>query len=108
MTGAKVILVMGHENCGAVRAAIDNVELGNITALLDRVQPAVAAMADYPGDKSSSNPEYVHLVAKKNVLMTMQNIREKSPIVAEMETAGEVKIIGALYDLKTGTVEFLD
>lgn len=108
VSGSKVILVLGHENCGAVRAAIDNVELGNITALLENVKPAVAAMADYPGDKTSANPEFVHLVAEQNVLITMQNIREKSPIVAEMETAGEVKIVGALYDLKTGTVEFLD
>lgn len=108
VAGAKLIVVLGHESCGAISAAIDNVQLGNITALLENVKPAVAALSDYPGDKTSANPEFVHLVAEKNVELTVQNILKKSPIVAEMVTAGEVNIVGALYDLHTGTVEFLD
>jgi carbonic anhydrase len=108
VTGAKLIVVLGHESCGAIRAAIDNVQLGNITALLENVKPAVEAMSDYPGEKSSSNPEFVHLVAEKNVQITIDNIREKSPIVAAMEADGSVKIVGALYDLHSGEVVFLD
>lgn len=108
VSGAKLIVVLGHEGCGAIRAAIDNVQLGNITALLENVKPAVEALASYPGEKSSSNPEFVHLVAEKNVQITMQNIREKSPIVAELETDGRVRIVGALYNLQTGEVDFLD
>ena len=108
VSGAKVILVLGHERCGAIAAAIDNVQLGNITALLENVKPAVEALSDYPGDKTSANPEFVHLVAEKNVEITMQNILEKSPIVAEMVKAGDVSIVGALYNMHTGEVEFLN
>jgi carbonic anhydrase len=108
VSGAKLIVVMGHESCGAVRAAIDNVQLGNITALLENVKPAVEALSDYPGEQTSANPEFVHLVAEKNVELTIQNILEKSPIVAEMVEAGEVNIVGAMYDLHTGEVVFYD
>jgi carbonic anhydrase len=107
VAGAKLIVVLGHENCGAVSAAIDNVQLGNITALLENVKPAVEALSDYPGEKTSANPEFVHLVAEKNVQLTIQNILEKSPIVTEMVAAGDVKIVGGLYDIHTGVVEFL-
>lgn len=100
--------MQGHENCGAVRAAIDNVQMGNITALLENVKPAVEAMSDYAGEKTSANPEFFHLVAQMNVELTVQNILDKSPIVAEMVEAGEVNIVGALYDLNSGEVEFLD
>ncbi|MCB1704124.1 MAG: hypothetical protein KDI17_04630 [Halioglobus sp.] len=108
VSGAKLVVVMGHESCGAVRAAIDNVQLGNITALLENVKPAVDALADYPGEKTSANPEFVQLVAEKNVELTIQNILEKSPIVAEMVAAGDVNIVGAMYDLHSGEVTFLD
>lgn len=108
VSGARLIVVLGHENCGAIGAAIDNVQLGNITALLENIKPAVEALSDYKGEKTSANPEFVHLVAEKNVELTIQNIREKSPIVAAMEEAGEVSIVGALYNLHTGEVEFLD
>jgi carbonic anhydrase len=108
VTGAKLIVVLGHERCGAIAAAIDNVQLGNITALLENVKPAVEALSDYPGEKTSANPEFVHLVAEKNVELTIQNILEKSPIVAEMVEAGEVNIVGGLYNLHSGEVEFLD
>jgi carbonic anhydrase len=108
VTGAKLIVVLGHERCGAIAAAIDYVQLGNITALLENVKPAVEALSDYPGEKTSANPEFVHLVAEKNVELTIQNILEKSPIVAEMVEAGEVNIVGGLYNLHSGEVEFLD
>ena len=108
VSGAKLIVVLGHESCGAIRAAIDNVQLGNITALLENIKPAVEALSDYPGEQTSSNPEFVHLVAEKNVELTVQNILEKSPIVADMVASGEVNIIGGVYDLHSGEVELLN
>ncbi|CAA0094369.1 Carbonic anhydrase 2 [Halioglobus japonicus] len=108
VSGAKLIVVLGHESCGAIRAAIDNVQLGNITALLENIKPAVEALSDYPGEQTSSNPEFVHLVAEKNVELTIENILEKSPIVAEMVESGEVSIVGGVYDLHSGEVEILD
>ena len=108
VAGAPLIVVLGHERCGAISAAIDNVQLGNITALLENVQPAIAALSDYPGEKTSANPEFVHLVAEKNVELTIQNILEKSPIVAALVESGKVNIIGGLYNLHTGEVELLD
>ncbi|HMB59215.1 MAG TPA: carbonic anhydrase family protein [Xanthomonadales bacterium] len=110
VSGSKVVLVLGHENCGAIRAAIDNVELGNITAMLENIKPAVATVIEsgYEGEPASANPEFVHLVAAENVRLTIRNIREKSPIMNEMEQTGKLSIIGGLYDLKTGEVELLD
>ena len=108
ISGAKMILVLGHEDCGAVKAAIDEAQLGNITAMLKNIKPAVDSLSDYEGEQSSSNPEFVHFVAEKNVRLTMDDIRERSPILREMETQEELAIIGALYDMNTGAVQFLD
>ncbi len=106
VAGSKVIMVLGHEHCGAVKAAIDNVKLGNITAMLTKIRPVVES-SDYSGDKTSSNPEYVHLVCVNNVLNTMEQIRKNSPILKEMEDSGAIKIIGGVYDMDTGKVDFL-
>ena len=106
VAGSKVIMVLGHEHCGAVKAAIDNVKLGNITTMLSKIRPAVES-SDYSGDKTSSNPEYVHLVCVNNVLNTMEQIRKNSPILKEMEDSGAIKIIGGVYDMDTGKVDFL-
>lgn len=108
VSGAKLVLVLGHEDCGAIKATIDGAKLGNITAMLANIQPAVDALSKYEGDTTSKNPEFVHLVAEKNVTLTMQRIRERSPILKTMEDQGEIKIIGALYAMKTGKIEFLD
>jgi carbonic anhydrase len=108
VSGAKLVLVVGHEDCGAVKAAIDGVELGNITAMLENIQPAVEALSAYEGDRTSANPEFVHLVTEKNVRLTMERIREHSPILKGMEEQGQIKIAGALYDIKTGAIAFLD
>jgi carbonic anhydrase len=107
VSGAKLILVLGHESCGAIKAAIDQVKLGNITGMLDNIQPAVARSQDFKGDKTSSNPAFVEYVAKNNVLNTIETIRKKSPILKEMEDKGEIKIVGAYYSLKSGEVTFL-
>jgi carbonic anhydrase len=108
VSGAKLVLVLGHERCGAVMAAIDGAELGNITPMLENIKPAVEALASYPGVKTSKNPEFVHAVAEKNVQLTIADIRKRSPVLAEMEIAGDLKIVGALYDMKTGEIDFLD
>lgn len=107
VSGAKVILVLGHESCGAIKAAIDNVKLGNITGMLKNIQPAVRESQDFNGEKKSSNSAFVEYVAKNNVLNAIETIRRKSPILKEMEDKGEIKIVGAYYNLKTGEVTFL-
>lgn len=108
VAGAKAILVMGHEHCGAVKAAVDNVQLGNITAMLSKIRPAVELSADYAGEKTSKNPEFVHLVCENNVKNTINEIRTRSAILKEMEDKGEIKIVGAVYDMDSGKVTFLN
>jgi carbonic anhydrase len=107
LAGAKVVLVMGHTKCGAVKGAIDNAELGNLTGLLAKIKPAVQATA-YTGDRSANNYGFVDAVARKNVEMTVTNIRKESPVLAELEKKGGIKITGAMYNLETGAVEFFD
>ncbi|MDF2193291.1 carbonic anhydrase family protein [Paraflavitalea sp. CAU 1676] len=107
VSGAKLILVLGHESCGAIKAAIDNVKLGNITAMLTKIKPAVAKSQDFNGEKSAGNAAFVEHVAKNNVINTINEIMAKSPILKEMADKGEIKIAGAYYDLKTGEVVFL-
>ena len=107
VAGAKLILVLGHESCGAVKAAIDNVRLGNITKMLESIKPAVAKSQPFAGAKTSANDSFVELVAKNNVLLAIENIRKKSPILKEMEDQGEIKIVGAYYHLRSGMVTFL-
>lgn len=105
-TGAKVILVMGHTSCGAVKGAIDNVKLGNLTGLLHKIKPAIEATI-YFGERVASNYEFVDEVAKTNVKMTIDQIREGSQVLTDLEKAGKLKIVGAMYSLKGGDVEFM-
>jgi carbonic anhydrase len=104
--GSKVVLVMGHTACGAIKGAIDGVQLGNLTALLAKIRPAVEA-TQYTGDRSAKNYEFVDAVARKNVSLTIANIREKSPVLQGLESSGAIKIAGSMYNLETGVVEFL-
>jgi len=106
VSGAKLILVMGHEHCGALKAAVDDVKLGNITAMLSKIRPAVDAV-EYAGERTSKNAEFVEMVCESNVQYTVNQIREKSPILKEMEDKGEIKIGGAVYDLDDGRVTVL-
>ena len=106
VAGSKLVLVLGHEACGAVKAACDQVKLGNITGLLDNIQPAVAA-TNTDGERNSSNGAFVADVIKNNVSQMMDRIRKESPILAEMETNNEIKIVGGVYSLSTGKVELL-
>jgi len=105
VAGAKVVLVMGHTACGAIKGAIDNAQLGNLTGLLAKIRPAVDA-TQYQGERSAKNYGFVDAVARKNVELTVIDIRRRSPVLAEMETAGAIKIAGAMYNLETGRVEF--
>lgn len=106
VAGSKLVFVLGHESCGAVSAACDGVELGNITHLLSNIKPAVEAVKT-DGKRDSSNKDFVHNVVQKNVELTMDRVREKSPILKSMEEKGEIKIVGGVYSLQTGEVELL-
>ena len=106
VAGAKVVLVMGHTSCGAIKGAIDKVQLGKLTGLLAKIRPAVGATR-YQGERSAKNDEFVDAVARKNVELTMADIRRRSAILLGLETSGAVKIVGAMYNLETGLVEFL-
>ncbi len=105
VAGAKVVLVMGHTACGAIKGAIDNVELGNLTGLLAKIKPAVMA-TKYEGDRSAKNYAFVDAVAKKNVELTIEQIREKSSILRGLEQAGTIKMSGAMYNLATAAITF--
>ena len=108
VAGSKLVLVLGHEACGAVKAACDGVELGNITHLLSNILPAVKQSADeVEGEANSSNKAFVAKTVENNVKLTIERIREKSPILKEMEQAGEIKIVGGVYSLHSGKVEML-
>lgn len=104
--GAKLVMVLGHEACGAVKGACDHVKMGNLTELLAKITPAVEAVAkDFPEDqRNSGNKEFVAKVVEKNVQMTVEDIRKSSEVLAELEKAGTIKIVGANYDLDTGKV----
>jgi carbonic anhydrase len=108
LAGTKLVVVLGHTSCGAVKGACDHARLGNLTALIKKIEPAVEAVKE-PQDaalRNSSNLEFVNNVAAKNVQMSIENIRRDSPILAEMETNDEISIVGAMYDVATGRVSF--
>jgi carbonic anhydrase len=104
--GAKVIVVMGHTACGAVKGAIDNVELGRLTALLDKIKPAIAATT-FSGERTSKNPDFVDAVAATNVRRAVAEIRGRSTVLAGLEKEGKIKIVPSMYHLVGGRVEFL-
>lgn len=109
VSGAKLVFVLGHEYCGAVKSAIDGVKLGNITALLAKIQPSVTtARASFKGETTSSNPAFVESVCDQNVKDAIGEIRKKSPILKEMEEKGEILIVGGVYDMNTGRVDFFN
>lgn len=110
LAGTKLIVVLGHVNCGAVKGACDDVQLGNLTAMLGKIKPAVDAVTE-PVDASrrhSKNLDFVNAVSKKNVELAIERIHAESPILSEMETNGEIMIIGGMYDTNTGIVTFFE
>ncbi|MGH7305465.1 MAG: carbonic anhydrase family protein [Candidatus Rokuibacteriota bacterium] len=106
VAGAKVVLVMGHTRCGAITGAIENAQLGNLTGLLAKIRPAVEA-TQYSGERSGKNYAFIDAVARKHVELTIADIRRRSAVLAELETSRAVKIVGAMYNVETGVVEFL-
>ncbi|MEY3039051.1 MAG: hypothetical protein RLZZ593_193 [Bacteroidota bacterium] len=108
VAGTKIIVVLGHTNCGAVKGACDGVELGNLTHLLDKITPAMD-LIDSPKEKelrNSKNIDFVDAVANANVDRTVVLIRKNSPILAEMEDSGLIKLVSGMYDIQTGVVSF--
>lgn len=108
VAGAKLILVMGHQHCGAVKGAIDDVKLGHITTMLEKIKPAVAMSQNFEGEKTSMNPLFVKYVAENNVRHNIKLIRERSEILREMEDKGQIKVVGAFYRLTDGTLQFVE
>lgn len=108
VAGAKLILVMGHQHCGAIKGAIDRVKMGNLTTLLEKIKPAINMSNNFNEEKTVKNEAYVKLVSQNNVRNTIKNIRLKSPILQEMEVKGEIKILGAFYTLTKGELIFLN
>lgn len=107
VTGAKLVLVMGHTSCGAIKGACDHVQLGNLTGLLDKIQPAVEAARGVPGKHNSKNGNFVEAVNEANVRLTVKRIRALSPILRDLEREGKIQIAGCIYNLETGRVQFL-
>lgn len=106
VSGSKVILVLGHTACGAIKGCIDDVVLGNLTGLLARIKPALAS-TKYEGEKSSKNYAYVNAIAERNVTLTVAEIHRRSPVLEDLSKKGTIAIVGAMYDLATGVVRFL-
>ena len=110
LAGTRLIVVLGHTSCGAVKGACDDAKLGNLTSMLAKIKPAVDSTTQ-PSDiniRNSSNISFVNDVAVKNIELNIQNILNSSEVISEMVNNGEVKIIGAMYDVSSGTVNFLN
>ena len=106
LEGSKLVLVMGHTSCGAIKGAIDGAQLGHLTGLLDKIKPAVAA-TKYDGARSSQNGAFVDAVVATNVRRTVEDIRQHSDVLTKLEKDGKVRIAGAVYSLSSGKVDFL-
>jgi carbonic anhydrase len=108
VSGAKLIAVIGHSNCGAIKGAVDDVQLGNLTGLLTKIKPAIDAVPAEVQPRTIKNAAFVDQVSEANVRLVMQQIRERSPILREMLDKGEIGIVGGMYDLSTGKVQFYE
>jgi carbonic anhydrase len=110
VAGTKLIVVLGHTSCGAIKGACDNVEMGNLTSMLSKIKPAVQAVTlpAEPKFRTSANSDFVDEVAAVNVKIAMKNILNQSEILAEMVKNGEIKIVGGMYDIQTGAVDFYE
>lgn len=108
ITGSKLVVVMGHTNCGAIKGACDNVQLGNLTTLLDKIKPAVDMETGTTKDRTSKNPDFVDAVAALNVKYSIEQILKLSPVIRELVDKGQIGLIPAMYDVSTGYVNFYD
>ena len=107
VSGVKAIMVLGHEHCGAAKAAIDNVKDGNITALISEIRLAVNAV-HVEGDNTSKNDSLVHAVVEKNVELTIKKILAQSKLIEQMTQTKAIKVVGGIYDIDSGKIKFLD
>ena len=107
VAGSKALVVLGHTECGAVKGACDDVKLGNLTRTLAAIRPAVEAVEGFEGERTSKNKAFVDAVTHENVRQTVDNIIERSPVLAELVEGGKLKVVGAVYDVGTGKVTFL-
>ena len=108
VAGAKIIVVLGHTKCGAIKGACDNVELGNLTSLISKIKPAVDQETTTTKNRDSSNSAFVENVAELNVSLSVKNILLKSPILAEMVKNDEIGIVGGVHDISSGEVKFFE
>lgn len=108
VAGSRLVVVLGHTSCGAIKGACDDVQLGNVTSLIEKLKPSVEAVETADGtDRSSANKTFVNDVVYKNVELTIKNIYKYSPVLAEMAEDGDIDIVGAVYDITSGKVDFL-
>ncbi|MEQ9100843.1 MAG: carbonic anhydrase family protein [Imperialibacter sp.] len=108
IAGSKLVVVLGHSKCGAIKGVCDNVTMGNLTALMSKLKPAADAVKEPAENRNSGNSEFVENVAAMNVRMTMKNVKDRSPILKEMFDKGEIGIVGGMYDVETGIVRFFE
>ena len=108
LAGAKLIVVLGHTECGAVMGACDNAQLGNLTQTLSNLAPAVYSVADVQGERASSNPKFVQQVADANVRLSVEALKGRSTILKGLSDQGQLGIVGAMHDIGTGRVTFVD
>ena len=108
VAGAKLIAVLGHTSCGAVKGAVDGVELGNLTGLLDKIKPAIKQVPADVQPRNSKNLGFVDKVAEANTRLVMKQIRERSPVLREMIDQNQIGLVGGMYDVSTGEIHFFD
>ncbi|AUC21684.1 carbonic anhydrase [Polaribacter sejongensis] len=110
LAGTKLVVVLGHTSCGAIKGACDNAKLGNLTAMLNNIKPAVNAVLEpkEASSRTSSNLDFVDNVAARNVTLTIERIRRESEVLTTMEENGEIMIVGAMYNINDGSVNFIN
>ena len=108
LSGSKLIVVLGHTTCGAIDGACNNIQMGSVTALLNKIKPAIEMEHETLVDRTGKNLQFVQNVTQNNVFITVEKIREQSSILKEMEDAGQIKIVGGLHDIDTGQVTFFE
>lgn len=108
IVGTKIIVVLGHTKCGAIIGACNHVEMGNLTTLLNKIQPAIFNEKETKIDRTGANEQFVNNVTHLNVHLTIERIRRESPIISELELEGKIKIVGGLYDVENGNVVFFE
>ena len=108
VAGAKVIVVLGHSKCGAIKGACDDVKLGNLSVLLEKIKPAINAETTITVNRNASNSNFVECVARLNVILTMNRVMEESPLLKEMIDNNEIGIVGGMYNVDSGEIEFYE